>query len=263
MRIRNFIFGYGSLICPDSRARTAPALGIQTGLPVLIRNYERIWSARVSLSGFTAMGVCQKEGSSCSGVILEVTDEELEHFDVRERGYDRVAVPLEDIDKIEALQLDGYYAAGQTQIHAIIRAKEEGAPEKGETIKVWIYVQKEYLGSDESHPIPQSYVDIIMRGCLTISDDFARSFIDTTAGWYNPESINWVDDRRNPIYVRADPQFSEENSERIDTLLKEQEPNGFSRRVAYNPRTHLKALERALVSNMALSQGLDRIQSLC
>jgi hypothetical protein len=54
-------------------------------------------------------------------------------------------------------------------------------------IAVWIYVPKsEYTAfATPSCPIIQSYIDIIMRGCLSISIDFARQFLlSTRRGWW-------------------------------------------------------------------------------
>jgi hypothetical protein len=53
-------------------------------------------------------------------------------------------------------------------------------------IAVWIYVPKsEYTAfASPSCPIVQSYIDIIIRGCLSISNDFARQFLlSTQRGW--------------------------------------------------------------------------------
>ena len=46
--MRHFIFGYGSLICPLSRAVTAPSLKDAIAEPTVISHIERTWSARVS-----------------------------------------------------------------------------------------------------------------------------------------------------------------------------------------------------------------------
>jgi len=57
-KVHHFVFGYGSLICPESRSITNPGLAGKEPLPVVIQDVERVWSARTS-SGYTAMGyVC-------------------------------------------------------------------------------------------------------------------------------------------------------------------------------------------------------------
>lgn len=104
-----------------------------------------------------------------------------------------------------------------------------------------------------------------MRGCLSISHDFARRFLETTQGWWHdgPSEQNehetrnevktedatktgfdnskgegsiekhhtWVNDRHDPMYVRADSEFSSLNGKEIDNLIKEHHPNALQRRV--------------------------------
>ena len=96
---RNFVFGYGSLICPESRKITNPSLGEKDGLPVIVQDVERVWSARTT-SGYTAMGVRFKQGESCTGVLIEVTAAELADLDRREAAYDRRPIQLDNIDQV-------------------------------------------------------------------------------------------------------------------------------------------------------------------
>ena len=118
--MKHFIFGYGSLICPQSRAITAPSLEDAIAEPVVIRNIERTWSARVTgtgnkysndpsvavaakdrdhIHGWTPMGVRFRSGAKCNGVLICVDEEELMRFDVREAGYDRQRIDLADIHR--------------------------------------------------------------------------------------------------------------------------------------------------------------------
>ena len=85
-----------------------------------------------------------------------------------------------------------------------------------------------------------------MRGCLSISYDFARQFLQTTHGWCcdgDKEEENndtaktvgsgtgtnknsngcylWVNDRSSPIYKRADVEYSMTNGQLIDELIQE------------------------------------------
>ena len=137
------------------------------------------------------------------------------------------------------------------------------------------------LPAEISFPITQSYVDIIMRGCLSISHDFARKFLQTTHGWWHDDAPRnqsadeigaeessavgvkseggivdlgvgdarwridaeeegphhtWVNDRRAPMYVRADSEYSMKNGHEIDELIKEHHPHALLRRVDYDPR---------------------------
>ena len=126
------------------------------------------------------------------------------------------------------------------------------------------------IPAERSFPITQSYVDIIMRGCLSISHDFARGFLRTTHGWWNEDHHGplarssdvttttaaaaaaagakgsemgkeegnvrhrhhtWVNDRHAPMYVRADSEYSIENGRVIDELIGEHHASALLRRV--------------------------------
>lgn len=87
-----------------------------------------------------------------------------------------------------------------------------------------------------------------MRGCLSISHDFARRFLETTSGWWHdgkspsahisdedhsndPDHHTWVNDRHDPMYIRADSEYSIENGAVIDKLIEEHHPDALKRRV--------------------------------
>ena len=111
-----------------------------------------------------------------------------------------------------------------------------------------------------------------MRGCLSISHDFARRFLETTHGWWHDgskehkdESISseptsmqtkerkdakskeivsekdrqssidshhtWVNDRHDPMYVRADSEYSLKKGDEIDKLIGEHHKDALKRRV--------------------------------
>jgi hypothetical protein len=87
----HYVFGYGSLMCAESRRLTNPTLANDESLslPVLVRDWQRVWSARTS-SGYTAMGLETVPGASCSGVLLPVASRQaLADLDRREASYYR------------------------------------------------------------------------------------------------------------------------------------------------------------------------------
>eukprot|EP00521_Asterionellopsis_glacialis_P018446 CAMPEP_0195293222 /NCGR_PEP_ID=MMETSP0707-20130614/12005_1 /TAXON_ID=33640 /ORGANISM="Asterionellopsis glacialis, Strain CCMP134" /LENGTH=251 /DNA_ID=CAMNT_0040353887 /DNA_START=130 /DNA_END=883 /DNA_ORIENTATION=+ len=202
---RHFIFGYGSLLCPQSRAITAPTVAGQPSHPVTVHHLERTWTARSGTGTYVAVSF--QENSKCSGVLIEVDDDELKQFDIREVGYDRAQVKLSHIDLFPS-------------------EHDANLDDTEKDVNVWVYVSNNPQPANPAYPILQSYVDIILRGCLHISEDFARSFIQTTQGWWhidkhdfgaedeekkkedNDEShYTWIDDRHSPKYVRADDDF--------------------------------------------------------
>lgn len=255
-RALHYVFGYGSLICPESRSITNPNLKDKETLPVVIRDVERIWSARTN-SGYTCMGVRFRDGAECTGVLIEVKADELADLDKREAMYDRLPIQLDNIDQVPFLEEEFY-----EDDHPVFVAQDDSNKQLDDkNVKVWIYMQRDAIEADPSHPIPQSYVDIIIRGCLTISEDFARSFIETTHGWNNEEDLNhWVDDRDLPIYRRADPDFSSEHGDAIDKLLGEHiEDELEEHRVQYDPIEHLDKLADALEDDKADPRAIKHI----
>lgn len=225
----------------------------------------------------TAMGVRFEPDAQCVGVILPVNETELRAFDKREQGYDRKRLSLAQVDLVSFLDPAFY----QSEDHSVfVQAKQRKDERK---IALWLYVQRNPLPPTPEHPIVQSYVDVILRGCLSISEEFAKEFIETTVGWHPKEmehivgvgnetestsnqdresetdldsnaaandddrsnsSSNddgadadddddeaiWVDDRRHPIYIRGDPQYSRKKARELDRLLKRHRPQHFTQR---------------------------------
>jgi cation transport regulator ChaC len=230
--VRHFLFGYGSLINVSSRARTNPSLAEQEGLPVLVRNIEREWVARTS-SGYTAMGVKLRKNSKCTGVLFEVNKMELADLDQREKAYDRLEVQLNLIEQIPFLNEEDFYENERAE--ALFNSKENE-----ENIRVWVYIQKNPIPADSSHPIPQSYVDVILSGCLNISEEFAKSFIKTTKGWENEREPSFVNDREIPIYVRANATETRKNGDTIDQLLTTEIPGIIEKRLDYVSHNYVR-----------------------
>ena len=228
MMFAHYIFGYGSLICPASRAVTAPTLVGRPATPVRVHGVERIWS--LPFRGLTFLGIRVRETAECVGVLVPVDDEELAQFDRRELGYDRIQIDTKNVHDL------------------LYEHQEHGTPppppRMDRNATIWVYVQQEFQPVSEDAPICQSYVDIILRGCLTISNDFSRDFLLTTRGWHhhdmhNPdddtkegcsESVHWIDDRHNPRYVRADREYSITNSHHLDRMLELHRPEWKHRR---------------------------------
>jgi hypothetical protein len=296
--MKHFIFGYGSLICPQSRAITAPTLS-SFAEPVIIHNLERTWSARVfreasssgssirdHIEGYTPVGVRLRKGARCNGVLIHVGEEELKRFDIRESGYVRHKIDVGDIqphmetDELIEEEMPLWPNSGHDEgdLHSFAMKRvqcpncrvvfQEGFEKRrqqsvsGKTanehlsessmdvlnvndslseIAVWVYIQSEDLPASINFPITQSYLDIIIRGCLSVSLDFARRFLETTDGWLHDgkstdehattDHHTWINDRHDPVYVRADSEYSSEHGDRIDRLIEEHHPEAFKRRV--------------------------------
>ena len=245
MMITHFIFGYGSLISRDSRAMTAPETLKSTEIAVQISGIEPVF-AKKSRIGMTAMGIRLQEGASAVGIIIPVPEKDLVKFDKREQGYSRIEIDLDDVDLVPFLDYD--------ESHRIfVDAKKNN---DHQNIRIWAYLPQKIDPPTSDHPIVQSYVDTILRGCIDVGGErFAREFIQTTKGW-NPEDLFedseeetfeqknrsdsmdsstesvWVNDRDDPIYIRGDPSHSKKNASRFDRLLRTCTPEPFEERIS-------------------------------
>ncbi|MCG7496653.1 gamma-glutamylcyclotransferase [Vibrio sp. Of7-15] len=180
-----YIFGYGSLINTYSRQKTG-----QTGnsYPVsisgLTRHFGKI-DSRYSISPLAA----QQGKGECNGVLVEIDDIALAQFDLREKGYQRIIIEPEHITFLQApVRLDS---------------------------PVWAYVRPNPKIPCHDQPIVQSYIDTVLAGCLSISHDFAQTFINTTDGWQHA----LINDRENPIYGNL-AGVQDHHRQQIDQLLK-------------------------------------------
>lgn len=200
--MKNYIFGYGSLIEKESRLRTTPK--VKVVFPVKVNGFKRGWFARTGVEGLstTFLGCVEDDMCRTNGIIYEVNEEELKLTDIREKGYIRLKINTDNIEDFSG-QID-------------------------KSANVWIYAnqfeEKEIPNSNlpcKEFPIVQSYVDMCINGCLEIEsmypnanrNEFTADFIQSTFYW----SRFWVNDR---IYPRR-PFIYRPNAYEIDKLLKE------------------------------------------
>lgn len=181
------IVGYGSLLSAYSR-RTYSGLDVPV-IPVIAEGWRRGWTTRYRDELATYAGVRREPGAHLSAALVpaEVT-EELRH---RERGY-----IFDEVDRATLHTLHG-----------------QGLPGG----RFWIVKNLEQILADDEHPIPQTYVDTCLIGCLeTGGEAMARDFIRTMELWDG----HWVDDRDSaePLYPRRTPADAE-SRDRIDRLL--------------------------------------------
>ena len=272
----HYVFGYGSLIDSESRARTATALGgcgsSGGAIPVRLWNWVRLWNVKgsntylgvqKSKADFESIESNRRSLKSCVGVLFPLpssneSDEALVALDRRERAYTRHRVDLESIERIDHLLIEGKRSTNtkeqQKQMQAVYENYYEntflagdesssGNSEDGKAyadVCVWIYVPKAHIAgmATTDNPILQSYVDVCLKGCLSISKAFAKEFVEGTYGWYPGQAPNqsnapndtilddgdsslscWIDDRSNPIYVRANKEYSLKHAKELDAIF--------------------------------------------
>lgn len=118
---------------------------------------------------------------------MSVPEQELARYDEREipSKYKRIELPVANVNLLNNKSSSGTF---------------------------WTYVAIDPKDPDAEHPIPQSYIDVVLTGFLDFGTDFAKEFVDSTEGW---KYI--VNDRDNPLYSRALKNV--ERRAEIDTLL--------------------------------------------
>lgn len=188
-----YIIGYGSLMETASKRRTAPLAG--ENLPVRVGGFQRGWYVRGGVSAPTTfLGVIPQASARMNAVIYRLPlTSELTALDRREDSYCRYPVSPSQIEMLDrSVRPDG---------------------------QVWIYgitpAQKQL--PDPQFPIVQSYVDIVIGGCLEIQEtfnltNFAEECVTTTKDW----STHWVNDR---LYPRR-PFIYQPRARSIDQVLQ-------------------------------------------
>lgn len=211
--IKDFVFGFGSLIQTASRCSSDP--NAVDAVPVRVSaeiGYARSWNFQHPTEQITALGLEKTEkgcGRAINGVVTPVTSKAgMEALDEREVGYERVEVTS---DRLESV--------GWSRIPSDAR--------------VWLYVPKGHDAKQTpgvaldpaslSHPILQSYVDVCILGCLEYSEEFAIEFIQTTSGWDGP----WLNDRKMP----RRPWVHQPQYKVIDEVLKRTIPSQVGKRM--------------------------------
>lgn len=156
--------------------------------------WQRGWLTRYEDEGATYAGAIENRDASISGLLVptEITDE-IRH---RERKYEFVEIPFDNFDFEPTVNIDVFNRS-----------------------RFWICRASKRQSPSESFPLPQTYVDTCLKGCLEIGGhDLAREFIQETTGWNGV----WKNDRATPVFPRA-AQTSSADIELIDDLLSDAE----------------------------------------
>lgn len=159
-----YFFGYGSLV--NTRTHTYP-----DPVPAEVSGWRRSWR-HTSRRPFPFLSVVQDDTCTISGLIARVPENDWAALDLRESGYERLAV---------------------TPAH--IRH------DRGGNAEVQIY--KTHAEADITgrvvYPILLSYLDVVVQGFLaTFGEPGVADFFTSTEGWDAPV----LDDRSAPLYAR-------------------------------------------------------------
>ena len=188
----DYIFGYGSLLSAYSREHYSNIRSSVT--TATVSGWSRSWCAVYPDEGATYAGATPDSSKHLDGVLI--ASEINQDLAKRERGYRFARLKHENLS-INCNELDIC-----------------------ENDKIRICETLSIDASCQLNPLPQSYVDTCISGCIESQGMAAAGrFIKQTQGW----DCVWVNDRhlnRIPIYPRYTP-VSEEQAILIDSLLEE------------------------------------------
>jgi cation transport regulator ChaC len=156
-----YVFGYGSLISKPSFERALKRELSDSEFNVAeIADYRRCWRAKEDLyfeaidgvASGVFLDICRAPGASVNGVLVEVSEAELDQLKKREKNYDCI------------------------DISAQLHAREPGAQVYTFVARAEHYLQSE----DRDVYIPQRYIDMILSGCKALGGVFLRTYFSTT-----------------------------------------------------------------------------------
>lgn len=209
-----YIFGYGSLMERASRVSSSP--DAQVAFPVSVAGVRRGWFDQMpgGHAGWTPtyLGAVEEEGTSTNGVVYRVSQAEFEAYEQRETGY-----VTTEVDGSRITFYDGRTSVPDARFY-YFATKTPRAP-------------------SASHPIVQSYVDIVMTGAmeqeanypLALEAGFVEAFVRETTDW----SPHWINDRLYPYRPFAEVPAAS----RIDALLTERFPDLYPGRAPHGRDT--------------------------
>lgn len=152
-----YLFGYGSLINLSSAQKSFKRRINQRDLiPVQIKGYDKVWNSieHISFDEVEVNGIFLnlKKGSSLctNGVIIKITQEELEFLKLREKNYSCITLPKECASN---MKLD-------SDMITFMTTNEE----------------KIANSNDESCVIPAKYIDILTTSFTAYNNEFVEEF---------------------------------------------------------------------------------------
>jgi len=230
LKIQNFLFGFGSIIQSQSRKGSDPSA--PDAAPCRIKpewGFVREWNFQAATAQICALGLRKtkpnEKGASINGVIFPAPSD-LNDFDKRENGYMRVVVPVEMVETLSwhVLPPDANVFAYVPYAPSVVEKygvdPETGYPRcSGDKPPDGLDMKTEGPGlglkpPSLSHPILQTYIDVVITGCLEYGEDFCREFIKTTFLW----SPYWLNERT----LSRRPWLHQKQYVKIDKLLREE-----------------------------------------
>ena len=154
-----YLFGFGSLINLASAQKSFKRVLTQNDLkPVKIKGYERVWNAIESITfeeeivNGVFLNIQKNENSILDGVVIEISDEELEILKLREKNYSCITIKSADVlDKTIKSDLIAFMTTNEDKIAKV---------------------------GDKCF-IPKKYIEVVSEALKNYDDDFKKGFEKT------------------------------------------------------------------------------------
>ena len=154
-----YLFGFGSLINLASAQKSFKRVLTQNDLkPVKIKGYERVWNAIESIAfeeeivNGVFLNIQKNENSILDGVVIEISDEELEILKLREKNYSCITIKSADVlDKTIKSDLIAFMTTNEDKIAKV----------------------------GDNGFIPKKYIEVVSEALKNYDDDFKKGFEKT------------------------------------------------------------------------------------
>ena len=155
-----YLFGFGSLINLASAQKSFKRVLSQDDLiPVKIKGYERVWNALESIQfeeekvNGVFLNIQKNENSTLYGVVIEISQEELEILKLREKNYSCITIKSSDvINKVFDTDLIDFMTTNEEKLGKV---------------------------GDTNTYIPNKYIDVVKEALKNYDDDFVKGFEKT------------------------------------------------------------------------------------
>jgi len=172
----NYIFAYGSLI-NMKYSKELDKNDNRIIIPVTINKIQRHWI--YCKNSKTYLGIKHDDKSKTNGLIIEVSDDELNRLDERERYYNRL--------KLNINQIDYNYPINSRILTENLKPTELTYTELKESDNLFTYypdpLKSTYYIFNKKSEQANNYLTICLSGCLKVSHKFFIDFLLTTRGW--------------------------------------------------------------------------------
>lgn len=190
-----YLFGFGSLINLASAQKSFKRVLTQNDLkPVKIKGYERVWNAIESIAfeeeivNGVFLNIQKNKESILDGVVIEISNEELEVLKLREKNYSCITIKKDEIvDNIIDSDLIAFMTTNEEKIAKI---------------------------GDKNSFIPAKYIEIVKNALENYDENFKKDFEPTFQDYPFPlkEGIyNFTDPIQNKAAREGNKNYNESN----------------------------------------------------